>query len=88
MGLGQSDISHTEGLIDPSDCQVVELRPHRVLKISSQVTGAELERIRRFLLAYEDLFAWRNEDMKGIPACYGEHHIDLMDNAVPVRERQ
>lgn len=26
--------------------------------------------------------------MKGIPARYGEHRIDLMDNAVPVRQRQ
>ncbi|OAE23804.1 hypothetical protein AXG93_1311s1030 [Marchantia polymorpha subsp. ruderalis] len=67
---------------------LTKMGSHRVLKISSQVTGAELERIQRFLRAYEDVFAWRIEDMKGIPARYGEHRIDLMNNAVSVRQRQ
>ncbi|OAE26957.1 hypothetical protein AXG93_225s1000 [Marchantia polymorpha subsp. ruderalis] len=26
--------------------------------------------------------------MKGIPACYGKHWIDLLDDAVPIRQRQ
>lgn len=77
-----------EGVIDPNDCQEVELSPHRCLEISKQFIGAELKLVQQFLRTCEDVFSWRIEDMKGILACYGEHRIDLMDNAVPVRQRQ
>lgn len=86
--MGRSDISHTEGVIDPNDCQEVKLSLHKSLKISGVLRGYELRLVQRFLRSYEDVFAWRIEDMKGIPARYGEHRIDLMDNAVPVRQRQ
>ncbi|OAE19808.1 hypothetical protein AXG93_4649s1010 [Marchantia polymorpha subsp. ruderalis] len=32
MGLGRSEISHTEGVVDRSDCRDVELRPQKTLK--------------------------------------------------------
>lgn len=88
MGLGQSEISNTERVINSSDCQDIELRAHKVLKISSHVTVVKLEIVRRFLFNNENVFAWKIKDMKGILACYGEHCIDLMDDAVPVRQRQ
>lgn len=56
--------------------------------MSSQVQREELNRVQAFLRQYEDVFAWKIEDMKGIPARYGEHRIDLLDEAVPVRQRQ
>ncbi|OAE34645.1 hypothetical protein AXG93_3267s1130 [Marchantia polymorpha subsp. ruderalis] len=56
--------------------------------VSSQVKGEELREIQAFLCQYEDVFAWRVEDMKGIPARYGEHRIDLLDDAILIRQRQ
>lgn len=71
-----------------SECQDVELSPHKVLKVSSQVFGLELETLRSFLWNYKDVFAWKIEDMKGIPSRYGEHCIDLMKDAIPIRPSQ
>ena len=34
------------------------------------------------------MFAWSHEDLTGIPPEYGEHRIDLKDDAVPIRQRQ
>lgn len=84
----RSKVSHIEGVVNLSDCQDVELSPHKMLKVSSQVSGVELETVHSFLQNYEDVFAWKIEDMKGIPSRYGEHQIDLMEDAVPVRQRQ
>ena len=34
------------------------------------------------------MFAWSPTDLQGIPADLGEHHIDLVEGALPVRQRQ
>ena len=33
-------------------------------------------------------FAWTPLDLRGIPLDLGEHHIDLIEGSVPVRQRQ
>lgn len=43
MRLGRSKVRHTEGVVDPSNSQDVELRPQKTIKVSSQVVGIELE---------------------------------------------
>ncbi|OAE29022.1 hypothetical protein AXG93_2683s1000 [Marchantia polymorpha subsp. ruderalis] len=88
VGLGRIETSHTEGIVDPSDRREVQLSLDKSLKVSSKVKGEELREVQTFLRQYEDVFAWRIEDMKGIPARYGEHRIDLLDDAVPIRQRQ
>lgn len=49
MGLSRSEISHTEGIVDSSDCREVQLNPIKCLKVSSQVGGHELREIQVFL---------------------------------------
>ncbi|OAE34517.1 hypothetical protein AXG93_3805s1000 [Marchantia polymorpha subsp. ruderalis] len=53
-----------------------------------EVGGRELREIQAFLRQYEDVFAWRIEEMKGIPARYEEHQIDLLDDAIPILQGQ
>ncbi|OAE20585.1 hypothetical protein AXG93_486s1000 [Marchantia polymorpha subsp. ruderalis] len=67
QGLGRSKTSHTEGIVDPSDCREVQLSPDKSLKVSSKVKGEKLREVQAFLRQYEDVFAWKIEDMKGIP---------------------
>lgn len=74
--------------MDPSDRHEVQLSLDKSLKVSSKVKGEELREVQTFLRQYEDVFAWRIEDMKGIPARYGEHRIDLLDDVVTIRQRQ
>lgn len=47
-----------------------------------------MREIQAFLRQYEDVFAWRIEEMKGIPARYEEHQIDLLDDAIPILQGQ
>lgn len=73
--------------MNPSDCHEVQLSPDKCLKVSSTVKGDALREVQAFLCHYIDVFAWRIEDMKGIPARYGKHRIDLLDEAIPIRQR-
>ncbi|KAL2641651.1 hypothetical protein R1flu_009238 [Riccia fluitans] len=38
--------------------------------------------------AEEDVFAWRIEDMKGIPTKWRQQQIDLLEGAIPIRQRK
>jgi hypothetical protein len=40
------------------------------------------------LKAYEDVFAWSHEDLKGVDPKYGQHRIDLVEGAIPIRQKQ
>ena len=37
---------------------------------------------------YSDVFAWTPLDLRGIPPHLGEHHMNLVEGSVPVRQRQ
>lgn len=85
MGLGRSETSRIEGIMDPKKCQDIELSPQRLVKVSRKVTKVELCRVQSLLREFEDIFAWKIEDTKGIHARYGEHHIDLLEGSILVR---
>lgn len=38
-------------------------------------------------LEFKDVFAWSYKDLKGIPPDLGEHKIELMEGAKPMRQR-
>ena len=40
------------------------------------------------LKEFLDVFAWTPSDLTGISLKLGEHHIDLIDGSVPIRQRQ
>jgi hypothetical protein len=40
------------------------------------------------LQTYKGVFAWSHEDLKEIDPKYGQHRIDLMEGAIPIRQKQ
>ena len=40
------------------------------------------------LREFSDVFAWTPSDLKGIPPRLREHHIDLLDGSIPIRQCQ
>ena len=48
----------------------------------------EKEDYVELLKEYSDVFAWAPSDLQGIPPDLEKHHIDLIDGAVSVRQRQ
>ncbi|KAL3690876.1 hypothetical protein R1sor_004527 [Riccia sorocarpa] len=86
--VGVSRVSHTEGVVNPDDCIDVRIDEQKALKISRDVSQEELTLFGELFLEYQDVFAWSLENMPGIPKEYGEHRIDVVDGATPVRQRQ
>ncbi|KAL3697673.1 hypothetical protein R1sor_011749 [Riccia sorocarpa] len=86
--VGVSRVSHTEGVVNPDDCIDVRIDEQKALKISRDVSQEELTLSGELFLEYQDVFAWSLENMPGIPKEYGEHRIDVVDGATPVRQRQ
>jgi hypothetical protein len=78
----------TEGIVDPIACQKVELAPGKFINISNHIQGELKDKFIAMLKAYEDVFAWSHEDLKGIDPKYGQHRIDLVEGAIPIRQKQ
>src|SRR5450759_5001679 len=56
--------------------------------IGRDTPEAEKESLKELLLEFKDVFAWSHQELTGIDPAYGEHRIDVEDNARPVRQRQ
>ncbi|CAM6094832.1 unnamed protein product [Calypogeia fissa] len=78
-------LGFTEGIVDPKACQQLEIEPGRFLNISKHIQGELKEEYLLLLKRYRDIFAWSHVDLKGIPPYLGQHRIDLMEGAVPIR---
>jgi Reverse transcriptase (RNA-dependent DNA polymerase) len=74
--------------VDPKQCQKIEIEPGKFINISRHIQGDLKTLYLDLLQQYKDVFAWSHSDLKGIPAHLGEHRIDLLDGAIPIRQRQ
>ena len=77
-----------KNIVDPSDYDKVEVAPGKDFFLGRTMRGTEKESYVKLLKEFSDVFAWNPTDLQGIPAELGEHHIDLVDGAIPVRQRQ
>ena len=77
-----------KNIVNPSDYEKVEVVPGREFYLGRTMCGREKEDYVKLLKEFSDVFAWNPTDLQGIPADLGEHYIDLVDGAVPIRQRQ
>src|SRR5450759_656101 len=56
--------------------------------IGKNTPEAQKETLKELLMEFKDMFAWSHHELTGIDKAYGEHRIDLEDNARPVWQRQ
>jgi len=66
----------------------VEVESGKSFYLGKTLSRNEKRSYVRLLKKYMDVFAWTSTDLTGIPLNLGEHRIDLIEGAVPVRQRQ
>ncbi|KAL3682263.1 hypothetical protein R1sor_000285 [Riccia sorocarpa] len=75
-------------MIPPGSWKEVEIWDNMNLRVNADLTENEVANYRKFLVDYQDIFAFQMSDLKGILPEIGTHRIDIKPGAVPVRQRQ
>jgi hypothetical protein len=58
------------------------------IQISKHLSRQELRSWQQFFIKHYSTFAWSYKNLKGVPPEVCEHHINLEENAKPMRQRQ
>ena len=77
-----------KGVVSPKDYEEFEVGTGKKFFIGKTMNPEEKKEYGLLLASYSDVFAWAPTDLRGIPAELGEHQIDLVEGATPVRHRQ
>jgi hypothetical protein len=75
-------------VVAPTDYTKVEVKPGKHFYIGVTIQEVEFQLYQELLKEYSDVFAWSAKDLTGILPKFGEHRIELEDNARPVCQRQ
>jgi len=93
-GLGASPayFEETQGaaerIVSLEQYKEIEIPGGKKFNISVTIQDVALEVYSQVLLDYEDVFATSHKDLQGIPTEIVEHRIDMIEGAVPIRQRQ
>ena len=94
VGLGTSPLyfestkSMTEKMVTLEEYDELKIPCGKKFNISVTIQGVEKETYIQLLSDYEDVFATSHKDLKGIPIEIAQHRIDLIEGAIPVRQKQ
>ena len=96
---GGTRLAHLEDTLDPAmrnKMEVIRSEQYRTILVQQDKTfnvgyamgPGEEKAIQDLLVEYMDVFAWNHFDLTGVNPELGEHRIDLMLGATPMRQRQ
>ena len=94
VGLGTSPLyfedtkTMTERMVNLEEYTELEIPSGKKFNISVTIQEVEKEIYTKLLSDFEDVFAKSHKDLKGIPVEIAEHRIDLIEGAIPVRQKQ
>ena len=77
-----------KAIVNPTDYSKVETKEGRAFYLANALDNNEKQSYVSLLSEFSDVFAWSPSDLTGISPHLGEHRIDLVEGAVPVRQRQ
>ena len=77
-----------EKMVDLEQYNTLEIPGGKKFNISVTIEGEERDLYSKLLLEFEDVFAKSHKDLKGIPLEIAEHRIDLVEGAIPIRQKQ
>ena len=77
-----------KSVANPNDYEAVEIEKGHTFYFGKSMTKEERADYVRTLREFQDVFAWAPSDLRGISSGLGQHRIDLVDGATPVRQRQ
>ena len=86
--LAPESLTPGKNIVAPEDYEAVKTDSGRTFYLGKGLSAQERKEYLDVLTEYDDVFAWLPSDLIGIPPELGEHHIDLVEGAVPVRQRQ
>lgn len=66
----------------------VEIFKDKILKTDKVCTLEEKHAFVKLCQEFNDIFAWRYEDLKGFDPHLAQHTIELVDNSKPLRQKQ
>ena len=65
----------------------MEVETGKTFYLGRTLNKEEKSTYSKLLKEFADVFAWSPSDLTGIPSTLGEHQIDLVDGATPIRQR-
>ena len=78
----------TEKMVALEQYNTLEIPAGKKFNISVTIQKEERALYTQLLQDFEDVFAKSHKDLKGIPTEIAEHRIDLVEGAVPIRQKQ
>ena len=84
----ERDPDRIKTIVSPTDYSKVETKEGRAFYLANALDNNEKQSYVSLLSEFSDIFAWSPSDLTGISPHLGEHRIDLVEGAVPVRQRQ
>ena len=84
----ERDPDRIKTIVSPADYSKVETKEGRAFYLANALDNNEKQSYVGLLSEFSDVFAWSPSDLTGISPHLGEHRIDLVEGAVPVRQRQ
>lgn len=78
----------TEGMVKKTQYVKIELEKDKSFNLGRNLDDGTRLKYQALLNKYKDTFAWSHHDLKGIPTSLGEHRIELVEGAIPIRQRQ
>ena len=84
----ERELDRIKNVVNPLDYEKVEVSPERAFYLGKTMNKEERVDYVGLLKEYSDVFVWTPLDLRGIPPDLGEHHIDLIKGAIPVRQWQ
>ncbi|XP_065039398.1 uncharacterized protein LOC135673926 [Musa acuminata AAA Group] len=78
---------HPEPRGSTVDIPLREARPDQTVKVGSELPEREREQLIGLLWENADVFAWSPSDMTGVDPEVAEHHLNILPDARPVKQK-
>ena len=88
MELEEGDSDRIKSIVNPMDYSKVETKEGKAFYLANALDNNDRRSYVSLLSEFSDVFAWSSPDLTRISPHLGEHRIDLVEGAVPVRQRQ
>ena len=88
MESEESNAGRIKSIVNPTDYSKVETQQGRTFYLANTLDDTNRQAYVSLLSEFFDVFAWSPSDLTGISPKLGEHRIDLVEGAIPVRQRQ
>ena len=84
----ESDPNRIKSIVNPTDYSKIEVGMGQAFYLGNTLDEKERRSYASLLSDFSNVFTWSPSDLTGISPRLGEHKIDLVEGAVPVRQRQ